>query len=104
MECLEVLNRAGPSQVEQVLAHATVSGVAPLPCGDVGERVLDGNPLAKCGASLRRGLELSELPLLCLVRADRNASAWSAWAPKGRPGSGSRGSVCWREGNAPMPS
>jgi hypothetical protein len=58
---VEVADDSGAAQVEQVLAGAAVAGAAALPMSDVGQGVLDLDPLAELGSPGRGGLTLAQL-------------------------------------------
>jgi hypothetical protein len=53
---VEIVDDGATAEVEEVLAGAAIAGGAALPTADVGERVLDGDPLAELGASGLCGL------------------------------------------------
>src|SRR5215468_7977923 len=63
MNRLQVLERGGAPQVEQVGAHAEVAGASSLAAGDVGEAVLDADALPQTGSPLL-GRDLLAQPLL----------------------------------------
>src|SRR4051812_32223002 len=72
---LEILDRGGTAQIEQVLAGADVAGTVPFAGGDVSQRVLDGDASAEVAAAGRGALQFAELLLQGLVLGDRHTAA-----------------------------
>jgi hypothetical protein len=64
---VEVVDDRDSAQIEQVLALAEVAGTASLPAADVGQGVLNLDPLAQLGPpvwGLLRGAQLGQQPLV----------------------------------------
>src|SRR6266853_5762396 len=63
MECLEILDRARPTEIKRVLADADIACVIPLALRDVGELVFDHRALSQ-GFAPSGGANLCAEPLL----------------------------------------
>src|SRR4051812_14542820 len=88
---MEVVDDGGAAQVEQVLAFAAVAGAAALPAADVGEAVLDRDPLAELGAAGRGALAGAQLVEEPLVGVDGDRAAVGAGGAAGAEGAGGAG-------------
>ncbi len=75
MDGFEIHDRGRPSDVEQVLADAEVSGATSLLATEVREPMLDGNAFAKPFPSLRCSREFAKAVLELLVLGDADGAA-----------------------------
>ena len=64
---MEVVDDRDPAQVEQVLALADVAGTPTLPAADMGQGVLDLDPLTQLGPPVWGLLAGAQLDQECLV-------------------------------------
>src|ERR1700704_3623002 len=75
MSGLEVLERGDATQVEGVLAHASIAGTWSLAAGNVRESVLDGHSFAQSLAATRRRDEMPKTLLERFVGSDANLTS-----------------------------
>jgi hypothetical protein len=71
---VEVVDDRDPAQVEQVLALAEVAGTTALPAPEVGQGVLDLDPLAELGPPVWGLLAGAQLGQQLLVGVDLHAA------------------------------
>src|SRR5680860_1244030 len=75
MSGFEVLQRGGPSEVEEVATDPAIARAAPLSTPDVREAMLDGGALSQALPALGRLAPLAQPVLQHLVLCDGHGSA-----------------------------
>jgi hypothetical protein len=88
---VEVVDHGAAAQVEQVLALTKVAGTIALPVADVGQGVLDRDPLAELGPPQGGELAGAELSQQVLVGVDLDAAASGAGGAPGLEWAGGAG-------------
>ncbi len=75
---MEIIHDGTATQVEQILALATIAGAPALPVADMRQRVLDGHALTQFGPARWRLLPRAQLRQVALVRMETDAAPASA--------------------------
>lgn len=72
---MQVVDNSATAQIEEVLAHSSITGASSLPLTDVSQGLLDSHSFAQLSTSLHRLLALASLDEQSLIRMETHTPA-----------------------------